>query len=109
MLECQALSGTYAIKLIRPVNAEVSTALKFKPIPHYSTVEGPDLMANEYGLPKQFKGQKQPAAITCRRNFLKLLSPTQRNLLLSGDPVFAHRMRSISHMLRGTAHPSATI
>jgi len=88
-LERQALSGTDAIRLIRQVNNEAKRALKFKPIPHYNAVEGPDFVADEYGLPKQFKGQKQPASIIRRRKFLKSLSPTQRNLLLTGDPVFA--------------------
>jgi hypothetical protein len=88
-LERQALSGTDAIRLIRQVNNEAKRALKFKPIPHYNAVEGPDFVADEYGLPKQFKGQKQPASIIRRRKFLKSLPPTQRNLLLTGDPVFA--------------------
>jgi hypothetical protein len=62
---------------------------KFKPTPHFDVLEGPSIVSDEYNLPKQFPGVKQPQHITRRRNFLKKLTPQQRNLLLTGDPVFA--------------------
>ena len=86
-LERYKMAPSDAIRLIRKVNT--TAARHFAPIPHHDVSEGPDFVADDYGLPKQIPGVKQPAHIIKRRNFLKSLSPQQRNLLLTGDPVFA--------------------
>ena len=81
-----------AIRLIRRINALARTtqkATKFSPTPIYGVAEGPSFVSDEYGLPRQLPNQPQPLHIIRRRNFLKSLSPLQRNLLLTGDPVFA--------------------
>ena len=87
-LERQHLKPSDAIKLIRRVHL-AAVSHQFKPTPHFDVSEGPSIVSDEYNLPKQFPGQKQPQHIIRRRNFLKKLSPQQRNLLLTGDPVFA--------------------
>ena len=88
-LERQNLPASDAIQLIRRVNAKARRALQFHPTPIYGVAHGPTFVSDEYGLPKQFPNQPQPASIHRRRKFLKSLTPTQRNLLLTGDPVFA--------------------
>jgi hypothetical protein len=88
-LDRQNLPASDAIQLIRRINAKAATARKFQPIPIYGVAHGPTFVADDFGLPKQFPNQPQPASITKRRKFLQSLSPTQRNLLLTGDPVFA--------------------
>ncbi len=87
-LECQNLRPSDAIRLIRRVHL-AAISHQFKPTPHFDVSEGPSIVSDEYNLPKQFPGIKQPQHIIRRRNFLKKLSPQQRNLLLTGDPVFA--------------------
>jgi hypothetical protein len=42
----------------------------------------------EFGLPKQQSGVKQPEWVYKRRKFLKSLSVADRNLILPGDPAF---------------------
>ena len=88
-IDRQNLPASDAIQLIRRVNAKAARALQFQPTPIYGVAQGPTFVADEFGLPKQFPNQPQPTSITKRRKFLKSLSPTQRNLLLTGDPVFA--------------------
>ena len=52
-------------------------------------VEGPTFLADEYGLPKEMPGQKQPEWVYKRRKFLASLSSADRNTILTGDPGFA--------------------
>jgi len=87
-LERQNLHPSDAIRLIRRVHL-AAISHHFKPTPHFDVSEGPSIVSDEYNLPKQFPGIKQPQHIVRRRNFLKKLSPQQRNLLLTGDPIFA--------------------
>jgi transposase InsO family protein len=86
-LERYKMAPNDAIRLIRKVNT--AAARHFTPVPHFDVSEGPDFVSDDYGLPKQIPGVKQPAHLIRRRKFLKSLSPQQRNLLLTGDPVFA--------------------
>ena len=51
---------------------------------------GPSLVSDEYGLPIVKPGFKTPQWITKRRKFLKNLTPSARNLLLTGDPLYAY-------------------
>jgi hypothetical protein len=44
---------------------------------------------DEYGLPKQQSGIKQPDWVYKRRQFLKSLSVADRNFILTGDPAFS--------------------
>jgi hypothetical protein len=44
---------------------------------------------DEYGLPKQQSGVKQPDWVYKRRQFLKSLSVADRNFILTGDPAFS--------------------
>ena len=43
---------------------------------------------DNFGLPIFSPGENEPAWVIKRRNFLKTLSVTERNLLLTGDPYF---------------------
>ena len=104
-LERQNLPASDAIQLIRKVNATAKQAAPFKSIPIYGVAEGPTFVADEYGLPKEFKNQPQPKSITQRRKYLKSLSPTQRNLLLTGDPVFAFDPLAYEVAFRGQLLP----
>ena len=54
---------------------------------HTGGTDGPQPVLDEFGLPKYTSSQ--PKAILKRRKFLQSLAPTTRNLLLTGDPVFA--------------------
>ena len=76
-------------RLIRLVNTKARSALKFKPTPIFGVAQGPTFVPDEYGLHKQLPNQPQPASIIRRQKFLKALLPVKRNLLLTGDPVFA--------------------
>ena len=89
--ERAALQPAQANALLAAVNGSAQQYLSqtFKPRMHQSVAEGPAFIADEYGLPKLFPGDKQPKSILRRRRFLKNLSPEKRNLLLTGDPFFA--------------------
>ena len=52
-------------------------------------ISGPCYIADEFGLPKQQKGIQQPDWVYKKREFLKKLSSSERNYLLTGDPAFA--------------------
>jgi len=86
-MERNKMTPSDAIRLIRKVNLAASK--HFQPVPHFDVSEGPDFVADNYGLPKQLPGVKQPQHILRRHKFLKSVSPQQRNLLLTGDPMFA--------------------
>ncbi len=45
---------------------------------------GPDYVADSFGLPE--KSTAEPCWVHSRREFLKLLPPEERNILLTGDP-----------------------
>ena len=47
--------------------------------------EGPSFLCDEYGLPKLINGVTQPEWVHKRRAYLKSLSVSKRNLLLTGD------------------------
>ena len=107
-LERQNLPAADAIKLIRRINAlarTTSKAINFSPTPIYGVAEGPNFVSDEYGLPKSLPNQPQPTHILRRRKFLKSLSPQQRNLLLTGDPVFAFDPLAYDLVFRGPAIP----
>ena len=50
---------------------------------------GPTFLANEFRLPKQLPNKPQPTSIQRSLKFLKSISQAQRNMLLTGDTVFA--------------------
>ena len=107
-LERQNLPAADAIKRIRRINLLAHTTAKasnFSPIPIYGVAEGPTFVADDFGLPKQFPQQPQPSYITKRRRFLQSLSPQQRNLLLTGDPVFAFDPLAYDIVFRGPRIP----
>ena len=52
-------------------------------------ISGPCYIADEFGLPKQQTGIQQPDWVYKKREFLKKLSSSERNYLLTGDPAFA--------------------
>jgi hypothetical protein len=54
---------------------------------HTGGTDGPQPVLDEFGLPK-YKSS-QPKAILKHQKFLQSLPPATRNLLLTGDPVFA--------------------
>jgi hypothetical protein len=89
--ERAALQPAQANALLAKVNGSAQQYLTqtFKPRMHQYVQEGPSFISDEYGLPKLFPGDKQPKSIHRRRQFLKKLSSSQRNLLLTGDPFFA--------------------
>ena len=60
-----------------------------QPLLHTGLPSGPSIVVDEYNLPVSTGTAPQPVAVRRRRKFLRNLPPQTRNLLLTGDPVFA--------------------
>ncbi len=56
-MERNQMAPSDAIRLIRKVN--LAAGKHFQPVPHFDILEGPDFVADNYGLPKQLPGVKQ--------------------------------------------------
>ena len=83
----QQLSPEEAVGLQRRVYKAVSQ-LTHPQLLHTGGPNGPVPVVDEFNLPISTSNSEDPK-IAKRRNFLKNLPPTVRNLLLTGDPVFA--------------------
>ena len=62
---------------------------KYDILYHTGGANGPKPVVDEYNLPVPAPGSTSSKQIRRRRQFLKSLTPQTRNLLLTGDPVFA--------------------
>jgi transposase InsO family protein len=84
----QQLSPEDAVGLQRQVNQAVFNLTQDQ-LWHTGGPNGPKLVVDEFNLPVTPKSLADKQKINRKRKFLQSLPPTTRNLLLTGDPVFA--------------------
>ena len=86
-------------RIIQQLNSEQQTLLKeslqkevikwkncFKWREWSPNTTGPRFESDNFALPKSIPGVEEPKWVTTRREFLKCLPPTERNIILTGDP-----------------------
>ena len=96
-LERRLRLANFSKEIIQQLNSEQLTSLQeslkteatlwkqsFKFIQKESHQIGPSYISDKFGLPEQTK--EEPCWVHNRRQFLELLPPAERNILLTGDP-----------------------
>ncbi len=84
----QQLSPEDAVGLQRQINKTVLNLTQDQ-LWHTGGPNGPKLVVDEFNLPVTPKSLADKQKIERKRKILQNLPPTTRNLLLTGDPVFA--------------------